>query len=195
VNARRKLVTGPSPELLTPGDIYAHIRVEYDAEDPTYLIALAQAARAWVEDRAWLAVGPQVWETYLDAFPEGPVELAPGPLLEVVEVQYIDPNGSTQTLANTEYRTDAVSLPGRVVPVASWPGTQDQRENAVRIRYRVGYTTDTVPPQLMHAMRLLVGHFHENRESIIIARASEQPYEVPMAAHALVDQIAMRRVL
>jgi uncharacterized phiE125 gp8 family phage protein len=191
----RKLVTGPSPELLTPGDIYSHIRVEYDAEDPTYLIALAQAARAWVEDRAWLAVGVQTWDSYLDAFPEGAIDLAPGPLLTVVDVSYIDINGASQTLASNQYRVDTVSVPGRVIPVSQWPETLDQRENAVRVRYTAGYTQDTVPPQLIHAMRLLVGHFYENREAVIVSAASAQPYEIPLAAVALVDQIAMRKVL
>jgi uncharacterized phiE125 gp8 family phage protein len=188
----RKLVTGPSPEVLTPGDIYSHIRVEYDAEDPTYLIALAQAARAWVEDRAWLAIGVQTWDSYLDAFPEGAIELAPGPLLTVVDVTYIDTNGATQTLASNQYRLDTVSTPGRVIPVTSWPETLDARENAVRVRYTCGYTQDTVPPQLMHAMRLLVGHFHEHRESVVVGTTA---VEVPLSARHLVDQIAMRKVL
>jgi uncharacterized phiE125 gp8 family phage protein len=184
VSTARRRVSGPVQELLTAGDIYAHLRIEYDAEDPTYLLSLAQAARAWVEDRAWMAIGEQVWESFWDHFPEGYLELAPGPLLSVASVTYVDTDGASVVLDPTEYRVDDVSFPGRIYPVSSWPATLDGRENAVRVNYSAGYTQQTIPPQLIHAMRLLVGHFHENREAVIVSAASAQPYEVPFAAVA-----------
>jgi len=133
----------------------------------------------------------------------GQIVLPLSPLQSVDSVQYLDQNGVLQTMdPDTDYQVDNVSEPGRIAPAANttWPLTQISVRapvlNAVKIQYTLGFgdaTTDesgditlppTFPPTLIAAMKLLLGHFYENRQEVITGLRAAA-VQIPMAAKSL----------
>lgn len=155
-----KLITPPAnPVSLT--EAKAHLRVTHALEDGLIGVYLA-AALEEVETHIEQAVGTQTLEWSADAFPPGEIELPMPPLQSVTSVKYRDANGAEQTLAGAAYAVDAVSSPGRVVPVDSWPAT-DVVPNAVTVRFVAGYST--APAVVKAAILLLTSDLYHNREA------------------------------
>ena len=85
----------------------------------------------------------------------------------VTSISYTDIDGVTQTVSSGDYLVDTDSEPGRIVLKTgkSWPSVQLKEIAGVRIRYVAGWTAAAnVLPNITHAVRLLVGHWFENRE-------------------------------
>ena len=135
--------------------------------------------------------------------------LIPGPPLQTIDsLTYLDENGVQQTLDPSLYQVDSINEPARVAPAANqmWPLTQISVRapilNAVQIGFTAGYgdATDdggktslppTFPTGIVQAIRLLIGHWYENRMDVLTGiRAAA--IEVPKAASTL---LWMNRVL
>lgn len=122
----------------------------------------------------------QTLEAAFPCFPaRGPLLLPRPPLQGVEAVTYTDGAGTEQTLDPSAYVVDTASEPGRITPVSTWPAGTD-----VRIRYTAGYgdNEDNVPQRYRQGIRLLVGHWYANRESVVIGTIATS---VPHAADAL----------
>lgn len=116
----------------------------------------------------------------------------PRPRLQsVASITYVDLNGQTQTLDPSLYQVDLENEPGRIGPIYNgfWPDTQ-QVMNAVQVVYTAGYAAttatlqaqlDAVPKSLTAAMKLMMGHWNENRETVSLLDLKE----VPLAATSL----------
>lgn len=191
-NGMLKVVTQPPAEPITLDDAKQHCRV-WISDDDTLLQGYIIAARSWAEDfiRRYL-ITTEV-ELALDDFPYcGEIRLPGGELQEVVSITYYDAAGALQTWDAAEYIVDTYAVPGRVAAKIGhvFPYTQP-RQSAVIIRYKAGYApgegspTDyavNVPQSIKQAVRMLTGHFYENRESVVVG---QQPLEVPMSVEAL----------
>lgn len=166
------LITPPATEPLTTLEAGLHLRVEPLSEDDPYIDALITAARQHVEQHLGRALVTQTWEAVLDEFPEGDeIRLSKGALQSVTSVTYLDSAGAQQTLATSEYQVDTASVPGRIVlaPSESWPDTDSDRVNAVRVRFVAGYgAASAVPQPIKAAMLLLIGHLYEHREEEVV---------------------------
>ena len=83
----------------------------------------------------------------------------------LTSIKYDDTDDTEQTYSSANYWTDLLSVPARVQVKTSWPSTK-VKPGAVRIRLAAGYATVTeIPAVLLHAVKLLVGHWYENREA------------------------------
>ncbi len=176
------LKTAPSVEPVTAAEAKAHARVDI-TDDDTLITALIVAARRWCEQFTRRAFITQTWELYLDGFPTE-FRLPYPPLQSITKIDYTDLDGATQTLATTEYTVDAKSEPGRVVEAwqKTWPATRDV-PNAVIAEFKAGYgdAAASVPEQAKLAIKMLVAHLYENREST----APAMIHSVPMATEHL----------
>lgn len=110
----------------------------------------------------------QVVEVTLDGFPRGHIE-SPLPLVQSIEaINYIDQSGDTLTLSAENYRP---LKSGHIMCVSStgWPATIAQPE-AVTVRLTVGYgeTRDSVPDDILTAVRMMAAHLFENAEATVI---------------------------
>jgi len=96
-------------------------------------------------------------------------------------VQYFDPNGVLQTLATSVYLVDVVSRPARITlaPTQMWPYVQEQRDDAVRITYVVGWQTPAqVPERIKQGIRQYVAYLDAVRDGLDVqAHAAEQAAE------------------
>lgn len=186
----------PSVEPVSLAEAKLHLRVDDDiTSDDTLISALISAARQKVEIETRRALVTQTQVLKMDRFPSGEsavIELPNPPLQSVSAVQYVDQNGDTQTLAAADYIVDTASEPARITPAYNtfWPLTRAQI-NAVTVTFVAGYApgsgspTDyaaNVPQALKAAIKLLVGHWYENREAV--GAVNLKP--LPMAVDSLI---------
>lgn len=176
-------VAAPEP-LVSLAEVKRHCRATDFDDDDAYLASLVAVAQAHIEGPGgWLgrAFGEQEWELRLDAFPSNDIRLPLPPLQSVDEIEYVDADGITQTLASfREFGVGSLNGGGFILPAydETWPITRDEPE-AVRITFTAGYSA--VPTQVKHAILLLVGEWYENREDA----GSLKLNEIPTCASAL----------
>lgn len=176
------LVTAPSSEPVSLEEAKLHLRE--DGSDQDDLIGIfIQAAREAVERHTGRALIDQVWDVYLDEFPDDdkPVEIALAPVIEVVGVFYTDSAGVEQPMdEGDDYTADVVSVPSRIRAVSAWPSAKET-QNAVRVRLRAGYLDQAVSPAeanvpaaLKAAILLTVGNLYANRETIVVGQSATE---------------------
>lgn len=167
-------------------DAKRQLRLEPDDTDQDEHIAkLCAAAHLMVEGELGYPILRQTRETHLTGFPCGPIWLADGDNLTITSIRYRDAQNALQTLSS--YSLDAVSRPAKVYPApgASWPSTLCT-PGAVVVEWQAGWATPPdVPEDLVHALKLLVGHWDQNRETVVVGTISS---EVQVALDRLLDQ-------
>lgn len=161
--------TATLPVALT--DVKQHLRVEIEQDDD-YITGLINAAVEYIEQETGRDFFGRTWDLVLCGFPrsgKGKIELPRPPLLSVESVTYHDTANASQTLDSSEYYTiKPTNLPGYIEPVEVWPDTYD-RPDAVAIRFSTG----SQPDIFKHAVRMLVGHWYESRETVVIGNISK----------------------
>jgi len=156
-------------------DAKRQLRIDPDDTDQDEMIAaLCATAHRTIESQLGYPILRQTRQTHLKGFPTGEIWLGGGELLTVSAVTYYDTAGVQQTLASTDYIVDAVSRPAtlQAAPFKDWPSTQP-RAGAVAITWSAGWATASdVPEDLSRAMLLLIGHYEQNREAVVIGQTS-----------------------
>jgi uncharacterized phiE125 gp8 family phage protein len=189
-----KLILAPDSEPITLVEARLHLRLDATGSpashpDDSLVTSLIKAARQHIDGKDGLlsrALITQTWELQLDVFPTSEIRLPLPPLQSVSSVKYDDIAGVEQTVATADYVVDTVTPPGWVIPVTgkSWPATLET-PNAVRVRYLAGYgNASAVPEPIKAAMKLLIGHWYENREEVNVGNIVTS---LPMAAEALLS--------
>lgn len=180
-------VTAPATPLLTLEQARAHLRVTHTDEDD-YIEALIAAATSHIDGYSGVlgrALITQTWSQSFSRFP-GPsfLRLALGKLASIVSVEYYDLSDVEQTFSASAYYgiTDAIGPGVQLKQGSSWPGTYD-RLDAVTVTWTCGYgsAASDVPDGIIHAAKLLVGHWYHSRE----AASAGGMNEVPLAVSAL----------
>jgi uncharacterized phiE125 gp8 family phage protein len=174
------VVTGPSIEPITRAEAKEHLRVDHNAED-AYIDGLVVACREWLEKVSGRALLTQTVRQVHSGFPGGrtthslsmqtsdPIPLLRYPVQSISAITYLDDDDATQTVGASVYRLEADTAPCQVVCKVgqSWPIVLT-RPGAVKITYVAGATAaDQVPQMAKHLIKLLLGHFYENREETI----------------------------
>jgi uncharacterized phiE125 gp8 family phage protein len=170
------IVTVPSgADPISVADAKVHLRIEQaDTDQDGFVAQLCAAAHRKVENELDYPILRQTRQTHLRGFPEAEIDLGGGNDFQVASVDYYDADGVQQTLATSAYILDAVSKPAKLYPAPNtlWPATQD-RPGAVIVEWQSGWAAPgDVPPDLLHAMRLLIGHWDQNREAVVIGSIS-----------------------
>lgn len=168
------VITPATLKALTVQEVKDYLRVDSDAED-TLLGVLIDAATEIAESYLGRFLLTTVIEEFYDFFPvystgvdpfrgdRNIIFLSRGPVQSVAHVKYIDGNGDEQTVTASDYRSDLISEPARIMPEHGWYGTKDT-VNAVIIRYTCGYTqASDVPANIKMAMLLIIGEMYEKR--------------------------------
>jgi len=166
------LITPPAAEPITLQEAKIHLRVD-DSEEDTSISMAIQTARQEAEHMTGRALITQTWERVLDVFPAGAIQLGNPPIISITSVKYLDVNGVEQTLAGSAYTLDAVKMPGWLHPAATattWPSTQADTPNTVRVRFSCGYGTagSAVPANVRRWMLLRIGTLHEHRQESVV---------------------------
>lgn len=171
--------TQPAVEPVTLAEAKAHLRVD-TSDDDTYIGTLVTASREWVEQYLNRTLVNTQWTMRLDSFPYE-IELPRPPVsasgtTTAVTLTYTLGTGTTATLSTSSYRVDRNSTPGvvRQLRESSWPANIDDY-NAVTVTWWAGYgaTGSSVPAAIRHAMLMLIGHWYENRSSVLVGSISK----------------------
>jgi len=186
---RRIQQSFPAALPLSLTDAKIHLRVEatetaYDA-DITHLI---RAAGKWVEDNCHVTLITTTFDIVSDKFPEYRFDLPVFPVISISDFNYYDVNGDLQGIADWQENFD--ETPCAVFPYINetWPDTQAERIDAVRITLSAGYGTSEsdIPVLVKHLIRLLVGHWFKNREAVVVGSISK---EIEIAADNLTKML------
>lgn len=188
---RIEVVTPPRHEPLRLEDAKDFLAVDYSEEDGL-IRALVTAAREHVEELSGRALAEQTLRLVLDRFPaRGVLPLPRPPLVEVEEIEYLDPEGVWRTSPPELYDVDTGSSPGSVYAPHGWPATAE-RPGAVRITYRAGYDAEggeQAPERLVVAMRQLVRHWYDQRVPVAVGTTA---MEIPHMLGNLIAPIRFR---
>ena len=198
------IILAPTATVVDLVAMKAHLRVEVDADDGL-IAGFTAAATTLVEAKLKGALVNRVLAWTIDAFPnrlamplqafgahwlesrvypfsQSQVLLVPNPpLVAVAAITYQDAITGQKMVLDPATYTVVPGRPGRIAPLpgSTWPATADQ-PGAVSIVYTAGYGPDatTVPPNLVAAIKLLVGHWYRNREATSEVALSEVPLGV-----------------
>jgi uncharacterized phiE125 gp8 family phage protein len=188
-----RVITPPVLEPITLAEAKAQCRVDID-DDDALIVGLIRAAREYCEAVDWRAYLTQTIELWLEAWPDGDeLELPRPPLQSVTSVVYYDTSDVPATLAATDYYVDTISTPGSIQLryLKTWPATTLRDYNAICVTYKAGWSTVTDMPQsLRQAMLLLIGHWYENREAVLVGAISKS---IEFAVQSLLGLHAVKR--
>jgi uncharacterized phiE125 gp8 family phage protein len=186
------MIAAPAAEPIGLAEAKAHLRVDADDED-ALIAALITTARMFVERTLALALITQDWSLLLDAWPTcGFVLLPLTPVQAVTAISVHAPDGGSATVDAADYAVDVLSEPARILlRNASLHMLPARPLNAVEIAFTAGYGDgpDDVPAPIRHALTLLVAHWFERREPVVLGFA---PQEVPATVAGLL--LPYRRV-
>ncbi|WP_422363177.1 head-tail connector protein [Pyruvatibacter mobilis] len=198
---RLSLTTGPAVEPLSLSD--AKEQLEFDGSDrDDFIEALITSARQRCEKYTGRALITQTWTMYMDRWPDagwgskapwwqgvrdGAVsELTGGrqaltipkaPLQNITSIKTYDDSDTATTLASSAYYVDTATQPGRVVlrDSAATP-TPTRVANGLEVVFVAGYgdAASDVPSALVQGMKMLVAHWFENREQVVIGASVSQ---------------------
>jgi uncharacterized phiE125 gp8 family phage protein len=203
-----KILQQPIAEPVTLGECYDHLRIDpylvgtdgTSHPDDELIMAYAAAARGHAERFTGLSLAVKLYELALDGFPvDKEIRLRNPPLVEVVAVEYVDPDLLVQTVPPDQYVIDNHATEdgaGWLVPAVgySWPATANVI-NAVRVRYRAGYAVpgdgtdvEPLPYEARAAILLMLGQLYEHREDAMEKGLAA----VPSRVHAMLRPLRVR---
>jgi uncharacterized phiE125 gp8 family phage protein len=186
VNWRLTRTVAPAIEPVSVPEARAHC--SYDDTDQDDLIAsLITTAREMVETDTQRALITQTWTLKLDGFPCDYIEGRLCPLGSVTGIAYTDSAGDAQTLATSVYLVSN-SEPWRITLKygQSWPTTLAQAD-VVTVTFTAGYGgAADVPERAKQAIKLLVGHWFQNREAVIVGTITK---DIELAYDSLIQRL------
>ena len=182
-----KIITPPTTEPITLAEAKAQCRIDGTVED-ALLAGYIAAAREYCESVDWRAYMTQTIEQWLEGWPcDDEIELPRPPLQSISKIEYYDTADTKYTLSSAVYAADAISTPGAAHLKYNqvWPATVLRDYNAICVTYVAGYASAALVPQsIKQAMLLLVSHWYENREAVLVGTISKP---IDFAVRALLD--------
>lgn len=172
-----------SPVSLEEFKLHAHIDGNDENESlETYINAATRAAQQRLDKQLCTATLRVTMDRFPCATrhnPEQAIYVPRAPLVSVTSIGYVGTEGSTFTMASTDYIVDNQSQPGRITPRYgdTWPDSREQI-NAVNVVYTAGYGGQyDVPDTIRQWIQVMAAYWYRNRESVNIGNiANELPF-------------------
>lgn len=190
------VVTSATGEPITLEDVKSQLRLELgQTNEDEFLEGLITAARQHIENITNRKLMPQTWKVYYDAWPNkknnyDSFQIPYPPLRSIPStgLLYTDSTSGSTTFSSTAWAADTVSEPGRLVLDYNddWPTVTLHNNNPIEITFNCGYSTAaTVPETIKQAIKMLIGHYYEHRESVTITPVGMKIEETPWAIKTL----------
>lgn len=185
--ARAFTVETPAAVTLIPtSTAKTYLKVDI-SDDDTLIANLIEAATQAAQDytnryfiNTTLKMVADTWDDI--------ATLYKSPVSSVTTIKYYDTDDSLQGLDTAVYLVDLVSKPCQISLKVdqSYPNLAE-RKKAIEVIYVVGEgaaasDVNELPKQ---AVLLMVGHWYQNREAVVVGRTAN---EVPLGAKMLLDQ-------
>ena len=165
------LLAGPAEEPVTLAEAKAWVKLD-GADEDALLATLSTAARLHLESVTGRALLTQSWRLVLDAWPAGgEVRLPVAPLSALTEIRAFDEDGDGHTLALEQFLVAPGDEPVRLLLPATVAGMPVLRQRfGIEIDYVAGFgAAADVPQELKQALLVLVAHWFEHRDAVVIA--------------------------
>ena len=181
------LTSAPAVPPATLSDAKAHLRVDGTDED-ALITSLVETATTHIERRFGLALITQGVTVVRDGWPDAwLVELPLSPVQSVSSITIFEADGGGIEFDNGHYFADTISHPPRIVlhGTAPWP-KPGRRANGIEIAVTAGFgdAPSDVPEPIRQALLLLVAHWFERREPVVL---EDEPHEIPDTVSALLN--------
>jgi len=180
-----RVVTAAKQPPVDLEDVKRHLRVTDDDED-TLIRSMIAGATDLFQRKTNRQCVDQTFEYTRSDWPEV-IYLPKPPLSSVTSIKYIDDDGTEQTLNTSVYDVFTNVEPGfvRLAWNQSWPSIRSTQD-AVKVTFVAGFgNAEDVPDGIKAAVKLLVGHWFEHRESIDISTMARVT-NVPQAFDSLI---------
>lgn len=180
--------TGAPADLLSLAEAKEHLRRDDDDENG-FISSLISAVSALLDDPdgpVGRALVEQTW-TFKDWPPSRRLVLPVSPVISVESIEYFDAAEVQQTLTVSDFHLRANEDEAFLEPKAgiSWPAMA-ALPDAVTVTYKAGYgAAADVPEDLRQASKLLLGHWYENREAVVVGTIAT---ELPIGVDALINK-------
>ena len=196
--------SGVGDRPVSVADAKEHLRIVDMTTDDDYIGVLIDTATAWCEDYCDRTFADKQYTVAFDDFvdlriglPRPPVRLNATAASATVTISYVDQGGTTQTLTwaqsgTQQFRLDRDHVPSLVYPkyLENWPSVRLD-DKAVQVTYLAGYGgAANVPTPAKHAIKMLVGFWYANRESVLVGSISK---ELEFAVSALLANLRWRQ--
>lgn len=176
--------------MLTLTRAKLHLRLAMNVEEAeaytnedAIIQGLIDAAYQYAEHATQATLATRTKTLVLDSFPPGAgkIELPWTPVTAIESLDYVGPAGDEHSLEAEALRLDTRSIYPTLAPQwgSQWPRTTDEPE-CITITATAGDAE--TPSDVEVALLLLIGHWYENRESVVIGTISSA---VPMSVDML----------
>ena len=175
----------PASEPVTTALMKDHLRVTH-SDDDTYIDSLIAAARNSVEEILSRSLISQTWAASFDSIGDNDRVRLPRPILiSVSSVNYIDGDGNSQAVSSGDYITNTTSEPGQIY-FTTVPDYDSEYDNPLTVTFVSGYgaSASDIPDPIIHAIKLLVGHWYDMREAVVSPQGNN-PSEIPFGVQSL----------
>lgn len=165
------LLAGPAEEPVTLAEAKAWLKVD-GADEDALIATLITAARLHLESVTGRALLTQSWRLVLDAWPAGgEVRLPVAPLSELTAIRAFDEDGDEHAIGLAQFLVGPGGAPARLVLPATVAGMPVLRQRfGIEIDYVAGFgDAADVPQELKQALLVLVAHWFEHRDAVVIA--------------------------
>ena len=181
------------PDPLSPhwllSDIKSWLRID-DSESNTVLTDVVDTSLSYFENATNRQLFNATWQLKIATFPNagGDLILTVSPLQSVTSVTYVNTSDEVTTWDAANYVVDTDSNVGRIRPAYNIDYPSDVRgyDQDVVVTFVAGYGTvkADIPEPVQTAIKMLSGHYFENREST----APITLHPVPTGLEALIWQ-------
>jgi uncharacterized phiE125 gp8 family phage protein len=175
----------PAAEPITLEQAKAQCRAEGTSADDALFDSYIKSARIHVEKYCGIRLVTQTIVMRCSSFCDF-ASLADGPLQSITSISYLDTDGAAQALDAAVYQPVLFGLSPniRLKPNQSYP-TIYSAEDAITVTAQAGYgAAGVVPAPIVHAIKLLVGQWYDNRSPIALG---ESVSEIPNSVAALLS--------
>ena len=177
-----EIITGPASTSVSTDDLKAHLRLNDDSEDSLLGDWLTAADDLFTRWTGYVLVS-QTLRLRLDGWPsDGTVYVPRHPVTGIASVQYLDRDGTWQTVDPSNYSIDLGSVPARVRFGSGYtfPSLHPTAVPTVRVQFVAG---GTAPKLAAQAVKLLAAHWYAQREAFGEANLNEVPMGFKAVCH------------
>lgn len=182
------LITAPTAQPISLEEVKEHLYIVVtDTTKDNYLTDIQDSAVDQLQSDAEYQVMQATYKLTLPAFPCEYIDIPLIPIIGITEFLYYTDQTTTDTLVeNTDYYVVKTDRYCRLYPFSSWPGGGD-REDAIQITFTAGHETQSkIPPRVLHGIKYLLGHYNENRQSVVVGPNVQR---IPESYNAIVDKL------
>lgn len=175
-------------EPVTITEAKAQCRMSDDASEDTFITSLIAPARAYVERVSKFAL---VAGAYTETFRRWGdyLEIWRRPIVSIDSVEYSTSDDQVYDEEYTGFAANVDDFPVRISPAYGGTGFPELADGAtITVTYTTGALAATSEEYLIakRAILLLIGHWFENRETVVIGQTSA---EVDFAVRSLLDEL------